>query len=151
MLDDGSWEHPGDDVLLRMIPFVRDPLEFRSSVVQITSNKDCPLGADESENSIFHEYRASLGVKRDLPWRDVENSLLVAINRFPGDDVGIGLDYRSSAENPRVIASEWIDGQDGGCFWREVAPTFTEFLAQLASAKKTQNKSCEATGDNVPS
>ena len=89
------------------------------------------MGSDEAENEQFHEYRSSLCEKRDLPWRDVENSLLVAINRFPGDDVAIGLDYRTSKEDPRVIATEWIDGSECGCYWREVAPTLSEFVAQL--------------------
>ena len=37
--------------------------------------------------------------------------------------------YRIGAEVDST--TEWIDGPGGGCFWRQVAPTFTEFLKQL--------------------
>jgi hypothetical protein len=131
MLEDGSWGHPGDEEMLRLVPFIRDPLEFRTSVDQIMSHRDCLLSPDESHNELFHEYRGSQCQEHDLPWRDIENSCLIAINKVPGDDVAIGLDYRTSRDDPRVIASEWVDGPTGGFFWREVAPTFTDFLKQL--------------------
>ncbi|WP_265594113.1 hypothetical protein [Haloferula sp. BvORR071] len=134
MLADGSWKHPGDEVISRLIPFIREPLQFRSSVEQITTPQDCLMGPDEAENATFHEYRGSQVGPRDLPWLDVEQSLLIAINRIPGDDLAIALDYRSSVEDPRVIASEWVDTDGGCCLWREVAPTFAAFLAQLATA-----------------
>ena len=33
-------------------------------------------------------------------------AVLIAVNRRPGDDVAIALDYRSSAEDPAVVASD---------------------------------------------
>lgn len=28
LLDEGRWQHPGDDVLKRAVPFIADPLTF---------------------------------------------------------------------------------------------------------------------------
>jgi hypothetical protein len=79
---------------------------------------------------VYHEVRGRLAVEPvELPWRDVDRSFLVAVNRFGGDDVGIALDYRTSASDPRVIANDW--GSERWCVWREVAPTFSQFVHVL--------------------
>ncbi|MEM7599813.1 MAG: hypothetical protein AAF357_00170 [Verrucomicrobiota bacterium] len=131
MLADGSWEHPGEEALSELVPFIREPLEFRTAATLNSTREDFLMKRDEYENELFHEYRGSIAKPRGLPWRDIESSFLVAVNRYPGDEVAIGLDYRTSVTDPRVIASEWIDGIGGRCFWREVSPTFTEFVRQL--------------------
>ena len=35
----------------------------------------------------------------------------MAVNRRPGDDVGIALDYRADVLDPRVVAGEWGQGK----------------------------------------
>jgi hypothetical protein len=65
----------------------------------------------------------------ELLWLDADRSLFVAVNRRPGDDVGIALDYRTNVLDPRVVASDWGSGQ--ACVWREVAPTFSDFVRIL--------------------
>ena len=77
----------------------------------------------------MRELRGSLqALPVELPWRDVERSILVAVNRNVGDDVAIALDFRTSQSDPRVIASAW---REDGLFWEEVAPTFTQFLRAI--------------------
>ncbi len=65
-----------------------------------------------------------------LPWLDVELAVFVAVNRISGDDLGIVLDYRSDAVDPRVVASDWRE-EPKGCFWREVSPCFSHFVHLL--------------------
>jgi hypothetical protein len=60
----------------------------------------------------------------------VERSFIIAVNRHPGDDLGIALDFPSDLPEPRVIASDWLSNP-AGCHWREVAPSFLTFAAQL--------------------
>jgi hypothetical protein len=66
----------------------------------------------------------------ELPWLDPELAVLIAVNRDPGDDIAVALDYRSDAVEPRVVASDfWTDPRH--CSWRLVTPTFTGFAAAL--------------------
>jgi hypothetical protein len=66
----------------------------------------------------------------DLPWLDVERAFVVAVNRVPGDDVAIALDYRGYSSDPRVVASDfWTDPHQGA--WRIVAPTLGTFAEAL--------------------
>ena len=141
MMDDGRWKHPGTDAMMQIAPFIRGELQFRASQYLIPTG-ECLMGPEEHENRIFHEYRGSkIAETRDLPWIDVEKSALIAINQIPGDDVALALDYRTSMTAPRVIGTEWIDGPDGGCFWREVAPSFAELARMIAESNQSQNKS----------
>lgn len=65
----------------------------------------------------------------DLPWLDVDQAVFIIENLYVGDDQGVALDYRTSHADPRVVASHWVVRV--GCLWREVAPTFSAFVAQL--------------------
>ena len=75
------------------------------------------------------EYRGSLVAERALPWIDVELALFLMANKNPGDDVGIALDYRTGANSPRVIGTDWHSV--GGCGYREICETFEEFAELL--------------------
>jgi hypothetical protein len=80
---------------------------------------------------VYHEARGSKNAEPIcLPWLDVELAVFVAVNRFPGDDLAIALDYRTKASEPRVVANDWVQSE-GGCIWREVAPSFSEFVRLL--------------------
>ena len=88
--------------------------------------------ADEPESAVvFHEARGSRSANPIcLPWLDVELAVFVAVNRVSGDDLGIALDYRTGATDPRVVASDWDNAADG-CYWREVASSFSQFARLL--------------------
>ena len=57
------------------------------------------------------------------------------MNRRPGDDVAIALDYRTSPSDPRVVGSDaWTSQHETGQIqyvWREVAPAFSVFAEAL--------------------
>jgi hypothetical protein len=87
----------------------------------------------------------------ELPWLDVELAFLVAVNRMPGDDVAIALDYRGDPSDPRVVASDfWTEPRQ--CAWRIVAPAlsvFADALGLLAERPVTGFPAGEADGKVV--
>ena len=61
---------------------------------------------------------------------DAGLALCIAVNRVPGDDVAIALDYRSEHRAPMVVASDaWTYPR--GHLWRPVAPSFDDFASML--------------------
>lgn len=148
LMNSGLWKHPGDTRLREVIPFQLEPVDFLTSVEAMARESSWHLADDPKLASIFHETCESLaGQAVELPWRDVDRSFIVAINRFPGDDVAIALDYRATASDPRVIANDW--GAGGGCVWVEVAPMFSQFVAQLGLYNPVNNMN--AAHDSQPS
>jgi hypothetical protein len=80
---------------------------------------------------IFHLVRGSKKLNSiELPWLDIDQAIFIAINRIPGDDIAIVLDYRTDRMNPRVVASDWWSGEHG-CVWKEVSGTFSDFVKAL--------------------
>jgi hypothetical protein len=74
--------------------------------------------------------RGSITGPVEPPWLDAELAFLIVVNRIPGDDVAIALDYRSDAAAPAVIASDvWTNPSSH--LWRPVAPTFEAFATML--------------------
>jgi hypothetical protein len=130
LLREDRWRHPGEAPLRRIIPFLVAPIDFLTSPEEMAFESSGHLADNPQLSTKFHEVRGrQAGEPVELPWRDVDRSLFVAINRFPGDDIGVALDYRTSVDNPRVIANDWGSGQE--CVWREVAPTFSSFVSAL--------------------
>ena len=127
------WKHPGDDVIQSLIPYIKEPVHF------ITCEHLRPLPTpdiiadDLTLRPVFHITRGSEENRFvELPWIDAELTIFIADNRIPGDDVAIALDFRTDLQDPRVVASDWWTLENQGCIWREVAPTFSEFVAQLS-------------------
>jgi hypothetical protein len=97
---------------------------------------------DSGRSALFHVVRGSVVGPGDLPWLDVEQAVNIAVNKRPGDDVAIALDYRTDPSDPRVVGSDaWTGHHETGRFqyvWREVAPSFSAFaeaLGLLASGR----------------
>jgi hypothetical protein len=128
MIEAGRWVHPGDDVMLAEVPFIRDPLVFLGTKASMVGCGPL-MGPDEVEQGLFSEYRGSMIGERDLPWIDVEKALFIICNRVPGDDVGIALDYRTGINSPRVIGGDWCLGS--GCVYRQISPAFDAFVEML--------------------
>jgi hypothetical protein len=130
LIQDGRWVHPGDARLRELIPFLVHPVDFLSTPEAMAFESSGRLADDPRDSVLFHMVRRHQRIEPiDLPWLDVDRSLLVAINRWPGDDVAIALDYRTDMGDPRVVASDWGVGK--GCLWREVSPRFSDFVERL--------------------
>ncbi|WP_165965629.1 hypothetical protein [Actinomadura bangladeshensis] len=125
------WRHPGDDVMRKVIPWFADPLVFLTTLDYIRFNsQSLELFADDAGLSeLFRVKRGGTAGAVDLPWLDADRAFFIAVNRVPGDDVAIALDYRSDTTNPRVVASDaWSTHQ---YTWRVIAPTLRSFADAL--------------------
>lgn len=133
LLSAGLWRDPQEGALRALIPWFEDPLIFLASLDQIQrESRSLDLFADdEASAQLFRELRGSHVTHAvELPWLDVEKAVLIAVNRNPGDDVALALDYRTNPLDPRVVASDfWTNPRQ--CDWRVVAPTLTELVARL--------------------
>jgi hypothetical protein len=130
LLRHGTWLHPGEDRLREVIPFLVDPVVFLHSPEAMAFESRGRLADDPRSSAIFHEIRGDrASVPIELPWLDANRCIFVAVNKVPGDDVGIALDYRTGLADPQVVASDWVSGS--GCLWREVASTFSSFVERL--------------------
>jgi hypothetical protein len=112
-------------------PFLVDPVDFLQTIATMAFESPRPLDQDAHISEVFHTARGSESAQAaTLPWLDAEKTVFIAVNRHIGDDVAIALDYRTDADDPRVVASEWQSGA-GGCLWRPVTATFTQFARAL--------------------
>ena len=125
------WLHPGHDKLKEAVPFIRDPIEFPGPNYSMDFSSLSLSGQEEPESHMFFEYRSTKTCdNRDLPWIDIDLSIFVVVNKIPGDDVGLVMDYRTNHDDPRVVGNDW-HSKHNGCIWREVAPSFTSFCELL--------------------
>ncbi|WP_405696444.1 hypothetical protein [Streptomyces sp. NBC_01185] len=132
LLDRELWRHPGDAVLAEVIPWFKDPLSFVSDPGQMAyASRSMDMFADDPHSAFFRQARGSRGAAPlELPWLDVEQAVLIAITRNPGDDGALALDYRTDPSDPRVVGSDfWTDPLL--CRWRVVAPTFSGFARSV--------------------
>jgi hypothetical protein len=136
LLADGRWAALDDRALRAPMPWFEDPLTALANDERMRRESgSLDLFADDEQLSeVFCVLRGSRRAQPvELPWLDVEQAVLIAVNRDAGDDVAIALDYRTDADDPRVVASDcWTDPST--CSWRTVAPTFTAFAAELGLA-----------------
>lgn len=128
MISEGRWQHPGDDAIRRIMPYMVDPLVFLRSL-EIMERESCVEIAEGGEPLRIHRGSKWPG-QSGLPWLDIERAFFIAINQIPGDDVAVALDYRADPIVPGVIASDWTGGNE--CSWRVVAESLDEFVRELA-------------------
>lgn len=115
------------------MPWFEDPVDLLTDVDQIRreSRSQEWMSWDRATADLFRLARGDRsGGLVELPWLDADLAVLIGVNRNPGDDVAIALDYRSGRDDPAVVASDrWTDPRR--CAWRVVAPTFSAFVAAL--------------------
>lgn len=132
LMNSGRWKQPSDETIKQVVPFMQEPVDFLldSEKIQRESSHLLSLVDVPKISAVFHEYKGSEAPSRDLPWLDVEKTLLIAINRISGDDIAIALDFRTDLDDPRVVASDWWSG-DSTHYWREVESRFSDFVKNL--------------------
>lgn len=117
-------------MLVQVVPWLCEPVDFLHTLEEMHSESGTSL-ADDPGCAFFHLRRGSTQPEPvELPWLDVEQAVFIAVNREPGADLGIALDYRTSRDDPRVVASDWWS-EPSSCLWRVIAPTFSMFAAQV--------------------
>ncbi len=115
--------------MLERIPFIRDPLVFLQNKAEMLKESGPLMKDTETEQKLFSEYRGSLLPERNLPWLDVDCSIFIIVNKWPGEDIGIALDYRTGIDTPRVVGGNWNDGTR--LTYCEISSTFSEFVELL--------------------
>jgi len=134
LLTSGRWQHPGDDVLRQVLPWFEYPLDFLTSTASMErESRSLDMEADDQRSSrIFHITRGGMAGPVWLPWLDAELAFFIAVNRLPGDDVAMALDYRGEPGRPTVVASDcWTYPGGAGYLWRPVASSFEAFARML--------------------
>jgi hypothetical protein len=131
LMAQGRWRHPGDHVIGALIPFLHGPVDFLS-IEGMRRESTGGLADIPRAAAAFHMARGSRSAAPvELPWLDVEQAVVIAVNRVHGDDLAIALDYRTNREDSRVVASLWLPKPGDGCVWFPVAATFREFAQAL--------------------
>lgn len=129
----GSWPVRDDTKLRAIMPWFEDPLDLLANIEQIR-RESAALDRMTEDAATAELFRLARGGRSDdlvePPWLDAELAVLIGVNRDPGDDVAIALDYRTGGDDPRVVASDWWTDPHR-CTWREVTPTFSAFAAAL--------------------
>ena len=135
MIDDGRWKHPGDEVMQRTIPFLRDAVDFLT-IDGMRRESTGRLADDPDLSKLYHERRGNKSSEPiELPWLDADKAVFIAVNRVAGEDVAIVLDYRGNPSDPRIVASNWTTDYSA-CLWREVAVTFSDFVRMIGIGTK---------------
>jgi hypothetical protein len=131
LIQNRKWRHPGKDALRAAIPFHRVEMDFLELEL-MRSNTEAHPELYEPPLLLPHmrEVRGSkMPTPVELPWLDVDRVILLAFAKEIGGVEAIALDYRASRTDPRVVANEWQERK--GFYWREVTPTFTEFVERI--------------------
>lgn len=136
-----KWQQPPEPLIQSLIPWLQGPIEFIEVMHWMVTENQASLVNHPHSAKMFREYRGSVSLdKPDLPWLDVEKSLFFAVNRIHGDDLGVAMDFRTSKDNPRVVASYWCgERSDYHVEWRLVTERFSEFLARLQMLDTSEN------------
>ena len=124
------WRQPSDKVIFAAVPFLREPVDFLLTEAHMRFESQGQCVDMPTAPPFFHEYRGSESEARPLPWLDVDLALMIAVNRIPGADLGIALDYRTCFTDPRIVVSDWWTG-DETCHWREAFSSFSAFVAAI--------------------
>jgi hypothetical protein len=136
LIEQGLWQHPGDDVLAAAVPWLEEPLDFLADPQRMErESRSLDLLADSPSGDFFREARGSSADRPvELPWLDAEQAIIIAVGRIPGADIALALDYRNEgASGPRVVGSDfWTDAKR--CSWRVAADDFAAFVALMGMA-----------------
>lgn len=129
LLEKEEWKELATDRLKHIAPYMDGEFVTLLSKNAMEFESGAMMGPEKDEGEFFCEYRGSKHLERELPWIDVEKTLFFIVSKIPGYDSGFALDYRTSIDNPRVIASDWTSGD---CVkYRKVASNFDEFISKL--------------------
>src|SRR5688572_2165754 len=89
LMKQDKWQHPGNEVMREVIPFLPDPVSFiKVENIHHQSTRFVEIVVKWSFHAISG---AKSTVPVELPWLDVDRAVLIAVNKQIGDDVAIAL------------------------------------------------------------
>src|SRR4051812_28981526 len=118
----GAWPAQDDTRLREIMPWFEDPLDLLADVDQMRRESASldRMTEDSATAELFRQARGSqVADLVELPWLDADLAVLIGVNRNPGDDVALALDYRTGSDDPSVVASDWWTDPHQ-CAWRIV-------------------------------
>lgn len=125
LVNEGFWVKGSELDIKKHYEFLNDPLTFLQSFQGMKSTPSFKY------DEVLRIYSSSeVGLNRNLPWLDIDNSIFIAINKNPGDDIAIALDYRDNSTSPIVVASKWTE-VNGYCEWVKIENTFDDLVQTL--------------------
>lgn len=128
LMKEGKWKNPKKEIIKEVIPFFKYDIDFLRTIEEMRSESQ---GICEDVDFFFEKRSSKDDKAKKLPYRDLDLSFLIAVSASLGDDIAIALDFRTSMENPRVIANNWWRNKEVGCQWEEVSPDFESFVKAL--------------------
>lgn len=133
LIEEGLWKKNSDTRLLRNITKINniETLDFLSIDGMRQESSGEHLFESENLASIYgvSSSKRNMGPITDPNFMDVNTSVLFAINI---NEEALCLDYRTSIDDPRVVAG--IVSEDG-IRWRTVTEDFTSFVKMIGLSK----------------
>jgi hypothetical protein len=131
LIEQGRWKRPADTTILEELTGSRQAKEFDfldvDGMRRETSSEDLIGNSDMARIYGLASSERSEAPIADPAVLDVDKSILIAVN---WNEEAIGLDYRTSNANPRVVVSYW-PSNTRPAKWKVIAPDFTSFVLQL--------------------
>ncbi len=138
LVAEGRWRQPSDDAWRRAVPWLLDPDDALGLVPATDfagSEVYTGFGEEVVDPVLLSTCSPECGPEHvdDPRMVDASRAIIIAMNRVLGSDLAVVLDLRRDADDPRVVASFWVE--DGGSgvphTWREAAPRLSEFVVVL--------------------
>ena len=112
-------------ILEEKFSFLEFPIEFLPSIEEVKTVSEDDLWFQESLWNV-----AKPGKAAELPVLDFQKSVIIGINKYPGEDLAIALDYRQDPDLPAVVASNFRSSATN-CNWEVIASSFEDLLALM--------------------
>ncbi len=130
LIDQGRWKRPADTTVLRQLTGSEQIEDFYFLDID-GMQRETNVGHLIDNEKLAWIYGLASSKRKGMPitdpaMLDVDFAVTIAVNR---DEEAICLDYRTSFDDPRVVASVWED--DPPARWKIIAPSFSLFVSKL--------------------
>lgn len=122
----GKWKTPSDERMSAILPGLKGRVDFLETHAAIASESLDALADHMNTSCLFKVYRGSRDEAQPLPWLDAERAVVIAVNRDPGADLAVVLDYRDAEASPCVVFSDWWS-EPRRCNWVKAYDSFDAF------------------------
>ena len=129
LIKQGIWQTYTTQKIRKVAPFLIEPMEFLQSIEEIKNVSENPILLQENIFGIQSSRLLESNI--EFPLLDYDKSIYIAINKYPGDDIGIALDFRKNSTEPCVVASDF-NGHHPHCEWRVISQNLADFIQNIS-------------------
>lgn len=123
------WKMPADQTVLKQLTGIQNTKRLRflslDGMIRETNGAFTIFAQGHAATYALASSKHAQAPIEDVAVLDIDQAVLIAIN---SDEETIHLDYRTSRDDPRVLASNWVGN---GAVWKVAAARFSSFVAQL--------------------